>query len=79
MKEQAHRLKGLMIKTVYKGEQSLRRFGPIVWDSMIPEKTKALSTFELKHFLHLKPLRRILTFGYVKTVHTGCAKTMSQT
>ena len=34
------------INTVYKGEYSRRWFGPIVWDSMIPEKTKSLSNFE---------------------------------
>ena len=34
------------INKVYKGEYSLRWFGPIVWDSMIPEKTKSLSNFE---------------------------------
>ena len=34
------------INTVYKGEYSLRWFDPMVWDSMIPEKTKSLSNFE---------------------------------
>ena len=34
------------INTVYKGEYSLRWFGPIVWDSMIPEK--------ISHFLTLR-------------------------
>ena len=29
------------VDTVYKGEQSLRCFGPIVWNSMLPEKLKS--------------------------------------
>ena len=32
------------VNTVYKGEASLRWFGPIVWDSMLPENLKAIST-----------------------------------
>ena len=34
------------VNTVYKGEYSLRSFGPIVWDSLVPEKIKAISTLE---------------------------------
>ena len=34
------------VKTVYKGEQSLRWFGPTVWDNMIPKKIKVLSNLE---------------------------------
>ena len=34
------------VNKVYKGEQSLRWFGPIVWDSMLPEKIKTLSNLE---------------------------------
>ena len=29
------------VSSVYKGEQSLRCFGPIVWNSMLPEKLKS--------------------------------------
>ena len=32
------------VNKVYKGEHSLRYFGPIVWDIMVPEKIKSLST-----------------------------------
>ena len=32
------------VNKVYKGEHSLRYFGPIVWDNMIPEKIKSIST-----------------------------------
>ena len=28
------------VNNIYKGEHSLRYFGPIVWDNMIPEKIK---------------------------------------
>ena len=28
------------VNTVHNGEQSLRSFGPIVWDNMIPQKVK---------------------------------------
>ena len=34
------------VKTVYKGELSLRYFGPVVWDSMLPEKYKNILTLE---------------------------------
>ena len=32
------------VNTVYKGDFSLRIFGPIVWNNMLPEKIKASST-----------------------------------
>ena len=28
------------VDTVYKGEQSLRHFGPIVWNTMLPKRLK---------------------------------------
>ena len=31
------------VKSVYNGEQSLRYFGPIVWDTMVPEGIKKIS------------------------------------
>ena len=39
------------VNTVYKGEHSLRSFGPIVWDTMIPEEVKkitSLADFKVK-------------------------------
>ena len=33
------------VNSVYNGEQSLRSFGPIVWDIMIPEEIKRISDF----------------------------------
>ena len=38
------------VRSVYKGEQSLRRFGPIVWNTMLPnelKRCKSLSEFKL--------------------------------
>ena len=32
------------IKNVYKGENSLRNFGPVVWNNMLPEKLKKCSS-----------------------------------
>ena len=32
------------VTTVYKGENSLRIFGPIVWNNMLPNKFKSCST-----------------------------------
>ena len=32
------------VNTVYKGENSLRIFGPLVWDKMLPDKYKIYST-----------------------------------
>ena len=32
------------VNTVYKGENSLRIFGPIVWNNMLPERLKACSS-----------------------------------
>ena len=32
------------INSVYNGEYSLRSFGPIVWDVMVPDEIKSLST-----------------------------------
>ena len=32
------------VNTVYKGEHSLRSFGPIVWNTMLPEKYKVCTT-----------------------------------
>ena len=38
------------VKTVYKGDQSLRSFGPIVWNEMLPNKLKTCpSLSEFKH------------------------------
>ena len=34
------------VNTVFKGEGSLRWFGPIVWDSMLPESFKTIETLE---------------------------------
>ena len=34
------------VNTVYRGECSLRWFGPIVWDNMLPERFKSISTLE---------------------------------
>ena len=38
------------VNTVYKGESSLRCFGPIVWDCMLPQNIKGIS--DLKDFKH---------------------------
>ena len=35
-----------MVNTVYYGEQSLRSFGPIVWDAMLPQRFKTISDLE---------------------------------
>ena len=32
------------VNTVYKGENSLRNFGPLVWNNMLPENLKTCST-----------------------------------
>ena len=38
------------VDSVYKGEQSLRSFGPIVWNEMLPNKFKACQSLsEFKH------------------------------
>ena len=34
------------IKTVYKGEGSLRNFGPLVWNNMIPDEFKNYTTLQ---------------------------------
>ena len=34
------------VRTVYRGDLSLRCFGPVVWDSMLPEEYKNLKTLE---------------------------------
>ena len=34
------------IKTVYKGEGSLRNFGPLIWNNMIPDKLKNYTTLQ---------------------------------
>ena len=34
------------VNTVHYGEQSLRSFGPIVWDIMVPENIKVISNLE---------------------------------
>ena len=34
------------VNKVFKGEGSLRWFGPIVWNNMLPENLKAKSTLE---------------------------------
>ena len=34
------------VNSVYYGEQTLRSFGPIVWDTMIPSSLKEISNFE---------------------------------
>ena len=33
------------VKSVYKGGQSLRSFGPIVWDTMVPTNLKSITDF----------------------------------
>ena len=35
-----------MVNTVYYGEQSLRSFGPTVWDAMLPQRFKTISDLE---------------------------------
>ena len=38
------------VSSVYKGEQSLRSFGPIVWNAMLPEELKSCKSLsEFKH------------------------------
>jgi hypothetical protein len=40
------------VNKVYKGENSLRIFGPIVWNTMLPEKLKACSSLaEFKNYI----------------------------
>ena len=34
------------VNTVFKGEQSLRSFGPFVWDNMLPQNLKVLTDIE---------------------------------
>ena len=34
------------VNTVYNGENSIRYFGPIVWDEMLPRKFKSIKTLE---------------------------------
>ena len=34
------------VNTVYNGDQSLRSFGPIVWDAMLPQKFKTITDLE---------------------------------
>ena len=34
------------VKSEYKGKLSLRYFGPVVWDYMLPENLKTITTFE---------------------------------
>ena len=34
------------VRTVYMGDQSFRSFGPIVWDTMIPQSLKAISELD---------------------------------
>ena len=42
------------VNTVYKVENSLRYFGPIVWNNMIPDKIKVYSSlFEFKKAIKL--------------------------
>ena len=36
----------IQTNTVYKGEDSLRNFGPIVWNKLLPNKFKSASTLE---------------------------------
>ena len=37
---------GANVRTEYRGKQSLRYFGPFVWDYMLPEELKAITTIE---------------------------------
>ena len=40
------------VSTVYKGENSLRSFGPVVWNTMIPNRLKTCTNLvEFKHFI----------------------------
>ena len=34
------------VNTVYNGENSVRYFGPIVWDEMLPRRFKSIATLE---------------------------------
>ena len=36
------------VNTVYNGENSLRYFGPIVWDEMLPRKFKSIDIGKIK-------------------------------
>ena len=37
---------GAKVKTEYKGKHSLRYFGPLVWDYMLPENLKAITSID---------------------------------
>ena len=37
---------GPIVRKEYRGKQSLRYFGPLVWDYMLPEELKAIGTIE---------------------------------
>ena len=58
------------VNTVYYGEQSLRSFGPIVWDTMVPNNLK---------ITNLAVLKRKLTYGFPTTVYADYARTISLT
>ena len=34
------------VNKVYKGEHSIRYFGPLVWDTMVPERLKTISIYD---------------------------------
>ena len=55
------------VNTVYNGEQSLRNFGPIVWDKMLPENIKQITD--------LDTFKGRLKIGCQVTVPVDCAKT----
>ena len=53
--------------SAYNGENSIRIFGPIVWNTMLPMKYKSItSLYDSKH-------------GFQKIAHAGCVKITYQT
>ena len=39
-------MRSLFINSKFNGENSIRYFGPVVWDTMLPDKLKSIQTIE---------------------------------
>ena len=57
------------VKSEYMGKHSLRYFGPVVWENMLPEKYKEIVSLD-------KFKRERLRDGFQKIANVGCAKCM---
>ena len=63
------------VRTVYNGKDSVRYFGPVVWDDMLPKRFKSIQTLEnfKSEIRKWVPVNCLCSLQYVKIMFRGLA------